>query len=85
MTKEQAYKNLDALEKTIDGKFVEYASVSNLIEDIYCEFERRTCKNCLFYKDYTCCNVDSYLNAKRIVEEFGCNLFERRENEIIKY
>jgi len=81
MTKEEAFENLDALAKSINGELVDCPDVSNSIEDIYYEFERRTCKNCLFYKDNICCNGDNYLSAELVDEDFGCVLFERRENE----
>jgi len=45
------------------------------------ECRERICKNCLFYKDNICCNGDSYLRAEPVDEDFGCVLFERRENE----
>ena len=92
MTKEEAFENLDALAKSINGELVDYSDADHLIEAIYDDFENKVCENCKYFEDTTKCrhpyNKQYYYcdgesgMPMSVSKDFGCILFERRENEI---
>ena len=88
MTREEAFENLDALAKSINGELVDYSDADHLIEAIYDDFENKVCENCKYFEDTTNCrhpyNKQYYYCDGResgmpmsVSKDFGCNLFER--------
>jgi len=53
---------------------------SELIDEIYNDFDNRICKNCIYFKKQknlsVCSNVLSRVNLTE--ETFGCNKFKKR-------
>ncbi len=92
MTREEAFENLDALAKSINGELVDYSDADHLIEAIYDDFEiesqSQICENCKYFEDTTNCRhphnkqyyyCDGELGMPMSVsKDFGCILFERR-------
>ena len=89
MTREEAFENLDALAKSINGKLVDYSDVSHLIDAVYNDFNSRICKNCKYYeikenyRNKVCVLIDDkmsehYMGYFMPQPNFGCNRFKRR-------
>ena len=57
-------------------------AVYKIIDDIYDDFESRTCKNCKYFiKDkFVCCNSKAPTIVQINDDSFGCSKFERRES-----
>ena len=94
MTREEALnKCIEVV--TFRGIYNPYVleNVEYFVEEIYDDFENRTCKNCKWFnkKTYECENkeneqeIGNYDNidyiSMQVDENFGCNRFERKENE----
>ena len=64
-----------------DGTMIQEADdATSVIDEIYDDFESRTCGNCFFGSDkYYCDNPNSFCEATRIEPTDGCNQFERAE------
>ena len=53
-----------------------------IIDDIYDDFESRTRGNCFCYRECICICRNSLLYGYVVEEDFGCNKFKRRENNV---
>lgn len=56
-----------------------------VINEIYDDFESRTCENCKYCIDdgssgYVCKGMSDVIHISSI-DDFGCNKFERKENK----
>ena len=91
MTKDKALnkvKDLVCLGKSAEyfDKVLLIDDVTNLINQIYDDFDSRICKNCKYWKKYvntSLCNEGTLDFIIETNEDFGCNKFERRINEKI--
>ena len=89
MTREEAKALKWFTVKTLDKEAVRL--FESAIDKIYDDFESRICKNCRFYDNqFNLCLNDkigtyvSVLDTKILLKvdaDFGCNRFERREND----
>ena len=70
-------------EKDLHGSYGDfYVSWANTIVDkIFADFESRLCKNCKWYQDEVCVNGDSPLCAEFVSEDFGCVLFDEKNEK----
>jgi len=82
MTREEAkgtdLKRLDIKYANGDREFqISSMKVYRLIDEIYDDFEHRTCENC---KYYNICSVQEAIDNSRYIRplDFGCNKFERK-------
>ena len=88
MTREEAKK---VIRNIGEGWAVSEGDVEELIDKIYDDFESKICKNCKYFKGTgmiaNCSNLEvGKMNGGAFIdvdENFGCNKFERRENERI--
>ena len=94
MTREEAKKRINCVKEVVKNDFEEYEDeivradfMYKLIDEIFDEFESRVCKNCKHFKSKSglcglwengVMNEASFFNVD---EDFGCNRFERREDE----
>lgn len=87
MTKDKALnkvKDLICLGKNITDfdKVLLIDDVTNLVNEIYEDFDNRICKNCKWINnDMVCDNKESLLFDCRVKTTAGCNSFKRRTNE----
>jgi len=52
----------------------------DLIDEIFDDFESRTCENCVYFDRIgACSNNESIAYDCLSVDDFGCNKFERKE------
>ena len=94
MTREQAYKKFKKIDSNI--KWVDFnLGYMKLLDDIYDEFENRTCKSCKYskvednvWKSMRCkCDNPSIMPYEdgaiylNIYEDFCCNQYEPKENK----
>ena len=96
MTREEAKKLINKkLTQIITGTLlpnltIENSELSDIVDEIYDDFESRVCKNCKYAEKHE--NGDEHKceilmattqeEAKKLIEVgFGCNRFERRGNE----
>ncbi len=94
MTRKKAlnflYKKIKSYSGKIETnkKLIDLARVDKLINQIYDDFENRTCGNCKYYKEEGsyCENeenevfeFDNYKKMKIPDWKFGCNRFERKK------
>ena len=83
MTREEAIKKL--FDVSSDLGLVETIEARIIIEEIFDDFESRVCKNCKHFTSFgkkmgigICSNFTKNIN---VANDFGCNRFERREDE----
>ena len=69
-------------EKVISSYYIG-SEFDKFIDKIYDDFESRTCENCYWYSSEVCTNDESPLCADFVSEDYGCILFERKEDETI--
>ena len=67
MTRDEAYERIDEFGISI-------------IQEIYDEFEARTCSTCKWWQDEVCVNGDSPLCSDFTVGKFGCVLWEKQDD-----
>ncbi len=48
----------------------------SIINEVYNDFENRTCENCEYYKDFKFCDLMPRINY--IYDGFGCNKFAKK-------
>jgi len=65
----------------VDGYY--YKDVELVIDNIYDDFESRTCKNCKHSGLYTkgwmpCLHPENEYHIKEVHDDFGCNKWEAR-------
>jgi len=91
MTREEAYQKIEEIFENADYvagcPCVCEDSFENIVDEVYNDFESRICKNCKYFikiKKRLLCSHP--INYDYIItdENFGCNRFERKENESIK-
>ena len=80
MTREEAHSKVDML-----GQYTGFAEAHSFIEDVYDDFESRTCENCKHFNilDYTeshgrCKNRSLTVHNRQVPKSFGCNKWERK-------
>ena len=86
MTREEAKAELTNLKK--EEEYSLYYLTHQLLDDIYDDFESRTCENCKFLnrdtgKSYSTCTELPLNMGADTITEFGCNWFKRKDNELM--
>lgn len=61
-------------------------AVKDIIDDIYDDFESRTCENCKYYfihmlkaDEMQCKNHNSFTHQSAVIKSDGCNKHERKD------
>jgi len=76
--------NIEIEIDTYIGNYEDVIAVENvhfLLDKIYDDFEKRTCKTCAYYQDEVCVNSDSPLCTEFVSADYGCILWSEEEIE----